>query len=54
MVAHHGSSQDAVREKACREKDHGVSPWLKPGSGVGGEGMLLKCFGGETDKIRES
>lgn len=43
-----------MEEKACRVKDHGGSPWLKPGSGDGGEGMLLKCFGGETDKICES
>lgn len=55
MVAHRGSCQDPVMEgKACRVKDHGGSPWLMPGSGEEGEGMLLKCLGGETDKICES
>lgn len=41
-------------EKARRVKDHGASSWLTPGSGDEGEGMLLKCLGGETDKICES
>lgn len=43
-----------MKGKGCRVKDHGGSPWLKSEFGDGGEGMLLKCLGGETDKICKS